>query len=78
MIYTTSRKRKRRIIVYDLVTRYGPRINCWRKRLMWKEDTGNSLEVDTLSSRQDFDSRPISKALLYKDTYICVTARYNV
>ena len=31
-----SWKRKRRIIVYGLVTRYGPRTNCQRKRLKKK------------------------------------------
>ena len=29
-----SSKRKRRIIAYGLVTRYGPQTNCQRKRLI--------------------------------------------
>ena len=38
MSYRTSskRKRKRRIIVYSLVTRYGPQTNCQRKWSEWR------------------------------------------
>ena len=44
----TSSKRKRRIILYDLVTRYGPETNYQRKRLSSKlSNTKKMFQVQT-------------------------------
>ena len=43
-----SWKRKRRIIAYDLVTRYGPQTNCQRKRLSRAVSFQNEMFLEGL------------------------------